>query len=206
MSGSGDTSLKRRLPGPRSRSAEKRREIVTRAAELFDRVGYHSVNVGELANAVGIRKPTLYHYFAGKDAILFMIHEEFINLLIEKARARPRDLSARDELAGLMSDILSLMDTHRGHVRVFFEHYRELSADDQKTIAVKRDEYQAVVERVINRGIAEGSLRDVDARLASLAFFGMCNWAYQWYRSGGPCSSTEIAALFCDIFVNGLKA
>jgi hypothetical protein len=29
-------------------------------------------------------------------------------------------------LLGAMTDIFGLMETHRGHVRVFFEHHREL--------------------------------------------------------------------------------
>ena len=193
----------RRVP-PRVKADDKRRELVAQAAELFDHAGYHTTSVAELARAVGLQKPTLYHYFSGKDEILFWIHEEFIDLLIERQEARP-GLSAAESLREIMSDVLGLMDTHHGHVRVFFEHYRELSPEDQATIARKRDVYQAMVEQVVARGIATGELRDVDPRLTTLAVFGMCNWAYQWYRSDGPLSSGEIAEVFFDLVFNGLR-
>src|SRR3954463_3173905 len=108
----------------------RRRQVVTHAAELFDQAGYHTTNMAELARAVGLEKPTLYHYFSGKDEILFWIHEEFIDLLIAKDEARQaEELGPGEELRGVMRDVLGLMETHRGHVRVFFEHARELSAE-----------------------------------------------------------------------------
>jgi AcrR family transcriptional regulator len=185
----------------------RRREIVTGAANLFDREGYYATNMANLAHAVGLQKPTLYYYFSSKNEILNWIHEEFIDLLIEKAHARVEEgLAPADELRAVMRDVLELMDTHRGHVRVFFEHYRELSEADQATIREKRDRYQAVVEDVVRRGIEDRSFRQVDPRLATLALFGMCNWSYQWYRSGGPLESERIADFFWDLLLNGLTA
>lgn len=189
---------------PRVKADEKRRELVAQAAELFDRAGYHTTSVGELARAVGIQKPTLYHYFSRKDEILFSIHEEFIDLLIERQNARS-GLAAAESLREIMGDVLSLMDTHRGHVRVFFEHHRELSPEDQATIARKRDAYQTMVEEVIARGTRAGEFRDLDPRLTTLAVFGMCNWAYQWYRSDGPLRTRRIAELYFDLLFNGLR-
>ena len=183
----------------------KRREVVTLAAELFDREGYHTTNVAQVAAAVGISKPTLYHYFSSKDEILFWVHEEFIDLLIEKAEGRAPELPAAETLREMMGDVLGLMDTHRGHVRVFFEHYRELAAEDQVTIRTKRDRYQDMVQAVVERGIREGVFQALDPRLVTLAVFGMCNWAYQWYRSDGPLTSREIADLFFHLLFDGLR-
>jgi AcrR family transcriptional regulator len=105
---------------PRVKADEKRREVVERAATLFDSAGYHTTSVAELAAAVGLSKPALYHYVSSKDEILFWIHEEFIDLLIAKQKRRPSDVPASAALREIMSDLLELMDTHRGHVRVFF--------------------------------------------------------------------------------------
>jgi TetR/AcrR family transcriptional regulator, cholesterol catabolism regulator len=188
-----------------SNSDVKRRQVVALAAELFDRSGYHTTNVAELARAVGISKPTLYHYFSSKDEILFWIHEEFIDLLLERHSARS-GLSASESLIEVVSDVLGLMSTHRGHVRVFFEHLRELSPKDQATIQKKRDAYQDAVEEIVRRGIDGGEFRPVDARLTTLAIFGMCNWAYHWYRADGPMTPRGVAEHFYDLVVNGLTA
>lgn len=179
--------------------------MVALAADLFDREGYHSTSVEQLAAAAGISKPTLYHYFSSKDELLFWIHEEFIDLLIEKAQARPRDLPAAQALLEIMADLFSLMATHRGHVRVFFEHYRELAAEDQATIRAKRDRYQDLVQAIVERGMRDGTFRSLDPRLVTLAVFGICNWSYQWYRADGPLGSRELAELFFDLLIDGLR-
>jgi len=55
---------------PTPRAGGRRAEIVEIAARLFDRHGYHSTSMDDIAEAVGLRKPSLYHYFKSKDQIL----------------------------------------------------------------------------------------------------------------------------------------
>ena len=171
---------------------------------LFDRAGYHEVNLRQIAEASGISKAPVYHYFERKDELLMRIHEEFIDLLLA-AEAGRDPLPPAEHLRALMADVLGLMATHRGHVRVFFEHVRELSEADQATIRERRDRYQALVEGVVARGMATGAFRAGDPRLVTLAVFGMCNWAYQWYRPDGDRSTREIADSFYDLVINGLR-
>lgn len=184
----------------------KRREIVAEAAELFDRNGYHEVGVGQIAEAVGIAKPTLYHYLSSKDELLTWIHEEFIDLLLEKQAERRGTTSPAAELQEVMTNVLELMETHRGHVRVFFEHHRELPDEARARMREKRDAYKQGVEQTIARGIAAGDFRAVDPRLATLALFGICNWAYQWYSSGGALTPAELGMFFTDLLLQGLDA
>ena len=185
--------------------AERRQQIISLAAGLFDKSGYTNTTMDDIAREVGVAKPTLYHYFPSKDDILHAIHEEFIDLLISRHEARAgTGLRPEQLLLEAMADILELMETHRGHVRVFFEHHRELPAEARGPIRVKRDRYEKIVEDLIGEGIEMGVLRQTDAHLATLATFGMCNWAYQWYRPGGPLRSREIAYQFWNFLIYGL--
>lgn len=195
-----DRAARRRMS-----SDERRQQIVTRAAGLFDKSGYSSTTMDHIARDVGVAKPTLYHYFPSKDDILHAIHEEFIDLLIERHEVRVgTGLRPEQLLLEIMADILELMETHRGHVRVFFEHHRELPVEARGPIRVKRDRYERIVENLIREGIAAGTFREADPHLAALATFGMCNWAYQWYRPQGPLRSREVAYQFWNYLVYGL--
>ncbi|MDN4160190.1 TetR/AcrR family transcriptional regulator [Nocardioides abyssi] len=186
-------------------STERRQQIVSRAAGLFDKTGYSSTTMDDIAKEVGVAKPTLYHYFPSKDDILHAIHEEFIDLLIDRHEARSETgLRAEQLLLEVMADILELMETHRGHVRVFFEHHRELPAEARGPIKAKRDRYERIVEDLIAAGVESGVFRQADPHLAALATFGMCNWAYQWYRPGGALRSRELAYQFWNYLVYGL--
>lgn len=196
----------RRAARRRMSPAERRQQIVTLAAELFDEGGYTNTTMDDLARKVGVAKPTLYHYFPSKDDILHAIHEEFIDLLINRHEQRTATgLGPEQLLLEVMADILELMETHRGHVRVFFEHHRELPASARESIKVKRDRYERFVEDLIADGIRTGTFRETDPHLATLATFGMCNWAYQWYRAGGTLRSREVAYQFWSYLVYGLN-
>ncbi len=160
----------------------------------------------DIALAVGVAKPTLYHYLYSKDRILSAIHEEFIDLLISRHDERATaGLMPEQLLLEVMADILELMETHRGHVRVFFNHHRELPEEVQATMRAKRDAYEQMVENLYVEGMAAGTFRKADATLASLATFGMCNWAYQWFRPGGPMRTPELAYQFWGFLVHGLE-
>ena len=54
---------------------DTKQRILDKALELFSARGYDSVSVGEIAEAVGIRAPSLYNHFPGKQAIFDAIME-----------------------------------------------------------------------------------------------------------------------------------
>ena len=75
---------------PGTAADARRAEVITLAADLFDRHGYASVSMEQIAAAAGMAKPTLYHYFRAKDEILRGIHETFIDVLLERQDERER--------------------------------------------------------------------------------------------------------------------
>ena len=48
---------------------DTKRKILDKALELFSARGYDAVSMGEIGEAVGIRAPSLYNHFPGKQAI-----------------------------------------------------------------------------------------------------------------------------------------
>ena len=48
---------------------DTKQKILTKALELFAARGYDAVSVGEIAQAVGIKAPSLYNHFPSKQAI-----------------------------------------------------------------------------------------------------------------------------------------
>jgi TetR/AcrR family transcriptional regulator, cholesterol catabolism regulator len=196
-----------RLARRRLTTEERRQQIVDAAAELFDKVGYSSTSMEDIAAVVGVAKPTLYHYFPGKDAVLLEIHEAFIDLLTRQHAERvAAELGPEQLLLEIMADILELMRTHRGHVRVYFEHYRELPPEARAASRIKRDAYHAAVVEIFREGTAKGVFKPVDPELAAKAMFGMCNWAYQWYMDDMPLRPRDIAYRFWSFLVHGVGA
>lgn len=51
------------------RQEDTKQKIIEKALELFSERGYDSVSVGEIAQAVGIKAPSIYNHYPSKQAI-----------------------------------------------------------------------------------------------------------------------------------------
>lgn len=185
---------------------ERRKEIIRKAATLFNITGYFNTSMDDIAEAVGLRKPTLYYYVSSKEEILYLIHEELIDHLISLHQSRLNTRMTNAQLLQeVMIDILEQIGEFPGYVRAFFDHYRELSGDMKTQIDGKRDAYFRMIVDIVRQGEEQGEFQTNDPALSALAFFGMCNWAYQWYNPKGRRRPREIALHFWDIFMHGIS-
>src|SRR3954467_8951573 len=75
------TDRRRRMP-----RAERERQMVAVAEELFAERGYQAASMDEIAEQVGVSKPMLYEYFGSKEGLLVAC--------IRQARAELHDLTA----------------------------------------------------------------------------------------------------------------
>jgi len=186
----------------------RRAQIIEVAAELFDKRGYHETSMQAIADRTEIRKPSLYHYFRSKDEILVELHETLMAVVISRhlSRLEAGGLGPRAELRAMMRDVIGLMDSHPGYLRIFFESYRELPPAARTSVAAQRSRYQQMVADVISAGKENGEFEDVDPDLTSLAVLSLVNWSYQWFRPGGPLTTDEVADHFWSMLLNGISA
>ncbi|ODU07184.1 MAG: hypothetical protein ABS81_02470 [Pseudonocardia sp. SCN 72-86] len=186
--------------------AYRRNRIVTQSARLFDQVGYFQTSMADIARSSGVKKPTLYHYFRSKDQILFVILDEIIDVLLtQQSLPERQDLSGPDALLALITDIITLLDTHPSYVRAAFEHYRDLPPELGQVIQKKRDTYVEGIETLISKAADAGELSPEYPRVSALAVFGMATWAYSWYRSDGPLNAEQLARRLWTIFLRGVE-
>lgn len=185
----------------------RRQQIRDVAADLFDRLGYRETSMDRIADEVGIRKASVYYYFASKDRLLIEMHDEMIEAIISSHEARlEAGGSASEIILGMMTDLVSLQDTHPGSMRVFFEHYRELPEPERTNVLARRATYERYLREQLQRGVDEGEFERIDVRLTSFAILGMTNWTYQWFRPGGPATAEEVAQAFWAILSGGISA
>ena len=76
----------------------RREELLAVATKLFAARGYHGTRMDDVADAVGLNKATVYHYYASKSLILYDIYKGCRRLHGGRAARRPVGVRARDDL------------------------------------------------------------------------------------------------------------
>ncbi len=153
-------------------SADKRRLILDAAVRVFATKGYHTSRVGDIAEEAGIAHGLLYHYFKSKEEVLQTVFRENWSALLEAfARIEGSAEPPLEQLGAIAKVLLRAWRDQPDLVRVMV---REVARSPQLQDQV--DEIRGVflvIQRVIERGQADGSFRpELDARLASWIFYG----------------------------------
>ena len=190
-------------PALRARYDRRQHEVVSAAARLFAERGYQATSIGDLTEATGLAAGGLYHYIGSKEQLLFRICDELLEPLLDEARTIvARDAAAAEQLRELLRAWLAHIERHRFHMLVFAQE-RHVIAHDQRWQKVRRQrkDFVQILDEVLARGEAEGTMAFADRRLLLLALLGMVNYVPQWLRPRGRLAVEQIADGFCDLIL-----
>jgi AcrR family transcriptional regulator len=194
-----------RFSNRRSRRAEARRvEILRAAASVFRARGYAAAGMREIAVAADLSPGNLYHYFAGKDELLYFCQDRSLDrLLTALAAARTGRGALPARLRALAAaHVRCLVDDLEGSAAHF--EIDALPPALRRPVVAKRDRYEHGVRALVAAGIRRGELRSADATIATRAFLGALNWTARWFHPEGPHTADDVAALVADYAVGGL--
>jgi TetR/AcrR family transcriptional regulator, cholesterol catabolism regulator len=188
-------------PALRARYEARRREVVATAAKLFAERGYDSTSMSELTAATGLAAGGLYHYIEGKDDLLIAICDELLDPLLERAQAIVATAAPPvEQLRELVAAWVAHVVEHRHHMLVFTQERQAIEHERRwRRVRSQRKAFEQILEEVLERGEAGGSMTFADRRLSLLALLGMVNYTPQWVRPGGRLSADEIAAGYCAL-------
>src|ERR1700721_304772 len=185
----------------------KRDAVLQTAAHMFLEQGYRRTSMSELAKRLQITKPALYYYFHNKEQILVECYRAGITLietLLDKALvSRGTGLDKVKVYIEAYAKSVLLHDFGRC-VSMLDEN--ELSSETRKLVRALKRRIDASIRAYIEEGIADKSIAQCDAKLASFAMSGAINWIGTWYKPSGPLSGLEIASHFSPLLTEGLRA
>ena len=185
---------------------DQREAILRHAAHLFARSGYVGTSMNQVAEAAGLSKASLYHYYRDKYAMLVEIaegHVRTLEALVDEVRAEALAPAAavRRLVERIIGEYADAQDAHR----VLTEDVRFLDAEDRSRVldAERRvvDAFAAAVAAV-RPGASAAAM---DKPLAML-LFGMINWMFTWIKPEGRLSYDDMAPVVCDLFFGGVGA
>jgi AcrR family transcriptional regulator len=98
-------------------SARAREQIVDTAIALIDRDGMEGVSVRRLASELGIRGPTLYHYFANKGTLLDAVRTRLVTEQWAEVESRLDSVAAGDWAGVIRGYVEGALDVVGRHPR-----------------------------------------------------------------------------------------
>ncbi len=163
-----------------------RREELTRiAARLFAERGYQGTSLADLADALGVQKPSLYHHIASKEDLLWDVAREGAEAFHAALDAVPADLPATERIRLSLRAHLGVVAGQLDVATVFVREWRHLTGERRERFVAERRRYEERVRDLYRDGVEGSELRtDLDVQTAALLFLSAANWAYTWLRPG----------------------
>jgi AcrR family transcriptional regulator len=199
---------KRRVGRPRANPRPLRRaaadEILFVAARLFARKGFAATSTREIADAAGLRQPSLFHHYPSKEAILEALLDQALgdSLAFVERQARAPGSAAVRLYRALRFDVRHLCSFPFDLTAVVLSP--EARAPRFKRFWNERARLIAAFRRLIRAGVRSGSFVSVDTALATEALFGMGEAVLAWYERGGRWSPEQVAEHVAGLAVRSL--
>ena len=164
----------KRPRGRPRRFDDRRSEVLRTAARVFSELGFRQATLEDIAGALGMTRPALYHYARSKDT-----------LLLECGRI------ARQQLSEAVAKALDLSDG-AAQLASFFRQYCAITADDfgrcfvltdlsemdpvgRETTREAQIAFGRAVAGMIRVGIMDGTIRQCDVTEVSRTIFASFN-------------------------------
>jgi AcrR family transcriptional regulator len=194
---------------PRGRSAtydDQRELILAQAAQLFARSGYPATSMNQVAEACGLSKATLYHYYKDKSSLLISIAETHVSKLAalvaeEEASTQTDEERLRRFIYRIVEEYAGAQDAHR----VLTDDVRFLEEADRERVLDQEREVVAGFARAVS-ALRPGAPSDDLAKPLTMLLFGMINWMFTWMKPNGRLDHAAIAPIVADLFLGGIGA
>lgn len=197
------------------RKQDRPQELLAAALQLFVERGYAATRLEDVAAQAGVSKGTLYLYFENKEALFkSVVRTNMLPLLAEaESMIDAYTGSSADLLRELvlgwwvsatssgLNGITKLMMAESGNFPELAQFYHD-------EVIVRSD---AMVVRLLERGMQRGEFRTVDAEAMKKVIVAPIVMLMLWDQSFGPCTLTPLdpqayLASLIDLCLYGLQA
>jgi AcrR family transcriptional regulator len=182
-----------------------RDSILKAAAEIFQEKGYHAASMQDIAEAVALKKGSLYHHVSSKQEILLALLDEALDLIVRRLQPiQLKNISPSNKLRQAMKAYLKFLADQRSLSSVLLLEHRSLKPEYKDLHIPQRDRVEQIWHEFISEGISKGEFHSTQPSITTKAILGVLNWTVTWYREDGPLSADEIADQIADLVIKGL--
>jgi len=163
-----------------------RRLILDHAARLLRSGGYHQTTLREIAEAVGIRKASLYYHFASKEEIVEAVVNDgvrFVHEGVVAALAATEGAPPRERLEAAIRGHLAALHGHGDYTSASIKVFNFGAAPAPESVRAVRRAYEDVWRGLIAELQQAGALpAERSPDVLRLFLLGALNGSTDWYR------------------------
>jgi len=188
---------------PNTRSV--REKIRDAAVHLFAETGYHAAPLRDIASIAGIQAASIYYHYPNKQALLVEImdtHMRQLNTSLERVIALPVNVQQR--LYEAIASHIRLHTTYKAEFFIIDTEIRALEGEQREGILALRDQYERLLQRLLQEGMDAGILRPSDVKVTSYAVIAMCTEVASWFRAHGRLTVQQVIDIYSQIITEGL--
>jgi AcrR family transcriptional regulator len=188
-------------------SVDKREQVLAAAIRVFSEQGFRATSMWDLARAVNLSKPALYHYVPSKEALLVELYERVAQEGVESVNAMiaRTDTDPLDGLRAILIERIVYTCENRRLLQIFFEEEAELPDNLTKQMRLQRRAYEDGLIELLERGVKAKKLQfDANPRVVVNTLLGAAHWTYKWYNPRGRSSARDLAEQMVDMLIAGL--
>ncbi|MGO2392663.1 MAG: TetR/AcrR family transcriptional regulator [Halomonas sp.] len=189
----------------REDGGSNRDRLLRVAAELFATKGFHATAMSDLEKASGLGRGSLYYLISSKEELLFEVTSRYLLELIDFGKTLlATEMSAEQRLRQLSRGVMRAIVEHLAELTVCFREVHSVAGERRMELLDLHRSYEKIWTDVLKAGVEEGVFRTADP-LVVKALLGQHHYSYLWLRPGGSRSPEDVADLFCDLTLLGLK-
>jgi AcrR family transcriptional regulator len=179
--------------------------ILRAAGRMFRERGVGDTGMRDIAEAADLSPANLYHYFSGKDEILYFCQHRSLELMLD-AVARVRRNGTATHTERLHSVLRAHTEAVLGEVEGGAAHLAvdALPEPLRARIVAQRDRYEKALRRLVAEGVRRGEFVKCDAAVTTRAMLGAVNWTATWFRPDGSRSAAAVAETVAGYLVRGV--
>jgi AcrR family transcriptional regulator len=184
--------------------ATRRSELTRTAARLFAERGYHGTSIGDLADAMGVQKGSLYSHIDSKQDLLYETMRDGAAAFHAALDAVPDRAHPTERIRLALRGHLRVVAEQLDVATVFVREWRYLEGERHDEIVAERRRYEERFRALFREGRDLGELRaDLDDATSALLALSAANWAYTWLRPGADTDA--LADEFFALLVEGMR-
>ncbi len=185
-----------------------RDRIIQAAWDLFYQQGYDDTTVEEIIQRSGTSRGSFYHYFEGKDALLFTLSDLFDRKYRQLTEVLDPEADRFDQLLYLNRELFAMIENSISLDLLARLYSSQLVTRGDKHLLDHNRIYYRLLRQIVLQGQQRGELR-ADVTVSEVVrAYALCERAliYDWCLSGGDYSLAQYSRTMMPMFLGGFRS